>query len=146
MKTIATLLITASLAVVLTGCTAYRHNKAGDAAASTGDMRSAVYHYERALVHKEKYTRDTDFLTKLATARSRVAYDDAAQLRAEGRYEPALDQLRESIRQDTAYAEPAALLPDPSSNLRVTDVCGNAPPNFRMFTAAATVEQQYSGE
>lgn len=111
MKTIATLLITASLAVVLTGCTAYRHNKAGDAAASTGDMRSAVYHYERALVHKEKYTRDTDFLTKLATARSRVAYDDAAQLRAEGRYEPALDQLRESIRQDPAYAEPAALLP-----------------------------------
>lgn len=111
MKTIAALLITGSLVVLLTGCTAYRHNKAGDAAASTGDMRSAVYHYERALDHKERYTRDAKFLTKLATARSRVAYDEARQLRAEGRYEPAIDQLRESMRQDPGYAEPAALLP-----------------------------------
>ena len=111
MRTLATLLATAMLAVLLTGCTAYKHNKAGDAAARTGDMRGAVYHYEQALANKERYSRDSDFLTKLAVARSRVAYDDARRSRAEGRYEQALDQLRESMRQDPAYAEPGALLP-----------------------------------
>ena len=110
MKPIAALLITGSLIVLLTGCTAYRHNKAGDAAAQTGDMRSAVYHYERALANKERYARDAGFLTKLATARSRVAYDEAQRLRSQGRYEPALEQLRESIQQDPGYAKPEALL------------------------------------
>jgi tetratricopeptide (TPR) repeat protein len=111
MKTIAALLVTAALALVLTGCTAYKHNKAGDAAARTGDMRSAVYHYERAMANKERYSRDSDFLSKLAVAKSRVSYDDARRSRSEGRYEQALDQLRESMRQDPNYAEPSALLP-----------------------------------
>ncbi|MFK7789567.1 MAG: hypothetical protein AB8C95_08780 [Phycisphaeraceae bacterium] len=111
MKAITALLITGSLIVLLSGCTAYKHNKAGDAAAQTGDMRSAVYHYEQALANKEKYGRDSDFLSKLAVARSRVAYDDARRLRTDGRYEQALDQLRESMRQDPGYAEPKTLLP-----------------------------------
>ncbi len=111
MKAISALLVTGSMIVLLSGCTAYKHNKSGDAAAQTGDMRSAVYHYERALANKEKYGRDTEFLTKLAVARSRVAYDDARRLRTEGRYEPALDKLRESMRQDPNYAEPKTLLP-----------------------------------
>lgn len=112
MKHIAVLLITGSLLLLLTGCTAYKHNKAGDAAAATGDMRSAVYHYERALANKEKYARDADFLTKLAVARSRVAYDEAQRLRAQqGRLEAALSELRESMRQDPSFAEPGLLLP-----------------------------------
>lgn len=111
MKPIAALLITGSLLVLLTGCTAYKHNKAGDAAAQTGDMRSAVYHYEQALANKERYARDADFLTKLAVARSRVAYGEAQTLRTQGRYEPAIEQLRESMRQDPGYAQPGALLP-----------------------------------
>ncbi|MEM6505417.1 MAG: hypothetical protein AAF711_08110 [Planctomycetota bacterium] len=111
MKATAQLLVTASLLILLTGCAGYRHNKAGDAAVETGDMRSAVYHYERALAKKDKYARDAEFLTKLAAARSRVAYDDAKKARAEGRYETALDHLRESIRQDPGFADPEALLP-----------------------------------
>lgn len=111
MKTIAALLISGSMLLLLTGCTAYKHNKAGDAALQTGDMRSAVYHYEQALAHKEKYARDADFLSKLAVARSRVAYDDARQLRSEGRYEPALAQLREAMRQDPGFAQPRESLP-----------------------------------
>lgn len=100
-----------ALSFVLSGCTAYKHNKAGNAALKTGDMRSAVYHYERAMAHKESYTRDEDFLGKLAIARSRVAYDDARRLRTEGRYEAAIDQLREASRQDPSYAHPTQLLP-----------------------------------
>lgn len=111
MKTITALLFTGCLLLLLTGCTAYKHNKAGDAARETGDMRSAVYHYEQALAHKEKYARDADFLANLAVARSRVAYDDAQRLRREGRYEPALEQLREAMRQDPSYTKPGNLLP-----------------------------------
>lgn len=111
MKAINALFISCSMMVLLIGCTAYKHNKAGDAAAQTGDMRSAVYHYERALANKEAYSRDSDFLTKLAVARSRVSYDDARRLRTDGRYEQAIDRLRESMRQDPDYAEPKALLP-----------------------------------
>lgn len=111
MRSIAALLVTGSLIVLFSGCTAYKHNKAGDAAAQTGDMRSAVYHYEQALANKERYARDADFLMKLATARSRVAFDEAKKLRVQGRYEPALQQLRKSLRQDPGYADPAVLLP-----------------------------------
>jgi tetratricopeptide (TPR) repeat protein len=110
MKPLLTLLVTGSLVVALSGCTAYKHNKAGNAAMETGDMRSAVYHYERAMAHKEGYARDEDFLEKLAVARARVAYDDARKLRAEGRYEQALEQLREATRQDPDFAKPKELL------------------------------------
>ena len=111
MKAISALFIAGSLIVLLSGCTAYKHNKAGDAAAQTGDMRSAVYHYEQALAHKDNYARNANFLTKLAAARSNVAYSEAQQLRTEGRYEAALDQLHESMRQDPNHTEPKALLP-----------------------------------
>jgi len=111
MKRLTTLLVLGSLLVALSGCAGYRHNKAGDAAASTGDMRSAVYHYERAMAHKSKYARDPDFLSKLTTAQSRVAYDDAVHLRTQGRYESAIDKLHESMRKDPGFAKPAELLP-----------------------------------
>lgn len=111
MKTIAALLITGSLLILLTGCTAHKHNKAGDAAASTGDMRGALFHYEQAMVHKESLARSERFMVKLATAESRVAYDDALKLRASGDYEQAIDKLRFSIDRDPAYQAPLELLP-----------------------------------
>ena len=111
MKTAATLLVTASMVILLAGCTAYKHNKAGDAAARTGDMRSAVYHYEQALANKERYARDSDFLSKLAVAKSRVSFEDARRSRSEGRYEQAIGHLRESMRQDPNYTEPTRMLP-----------------------------------
>jgi tetratricopeptide (TPR) repeat protein len=111
MKVFSVCLTIGCFLIMLSGCTAYKHHKAGDAAAETGDMRAAVYHYERALANKDRYGRDADFLNKLAVAKSRVAYDDARRLRNEGRYEPAIDKLREAMRLDPSYAEPAEVLP-----------------------------------
>ena len=106
-----TQLLAGILLVTLAGCTAQRYLEAGDTAAQAGDMRAAVHNYQRALKHQESLARDRGFMARLATAESRVAYDEAVRLREAGDYEESIDQLRLSIERDGAYDEPKRLLP-----------------------------------
>ena len=106
-----TQLLAGILLLALAGCTAQRYLEAGDTAAQSGDMRAAAYNYQRALQHQESLARDRGFMARLATAESRVAYDDAVRLREAGDYEQAIDQLRLSIERDGTYDEPKRLLP-----------------------------------
>jgi len=99
------------LALFLAGCAAQKHLDAGDAAAAAGDMHGAVYHYERALGIDDSLARDKAFRTKLAVAEARVAYDRAVELREQGDYEEAIEQLRLAMKRDAGYEAPRQLLP-----------------------------------
>lgn len=96
--------------MLVSGCASRNHLRQADAAAASGDMRSALYHYERALSHDADLARDTDYLDKLAAAQTRVAYEDAAALRADGRYEAAARKLHESLSYDPRFVPSMELL------------------------------------
>lgn len=100
----------ACLLIVLVGCTAHRHMKAGDAAVAGGDMHAAVRAYALAIEHDPSLSRDRAFMRKYASAEARVAYQEAVRLRGLGAYEPAAQQLRVSIERDPSYDKPVALL------------------------------------
>lgn len=97
-------------ALLLGGCAARNHLRSADSAAAAGDHRSALYHYERALSHDSDLRENEDFLRNLAAAQTRVAYEDAVALRAEGHFEAAARKLRESLRSDPGFAPSVELL------------------------------------
>lgn len=111
MKRLTARLLTALLLITLTACTAQRYLEAGDAALDTGDMRGAVYHYQRAMDADDGLTRNKKFMAKLAMAEARVAYDEAVRLRGSGDYEKAIAKLKLAIERDPAYDEPKRLMP-----------------------------------
>ncbi len=96
--------------LLVSGCAARNHLRQADAAAAAGDMRSALYHYERALSHDADLAQDTEYLDRLAAAQTRVAYEDAAVLRADGRFEAAARKLHESLSYDPGFVPSAELL------------------------------------
>lgn len=104
-------LMTGLLVVAMVGCTVRRHLEAADAAAVSGDLRAAVYHYQRALKADPSLERDRGFMTRLAGAEAHVAYDEAVDLRASGNYEAAIDKLSFALERDSGYAQPKQLLP-----------------------------------
>lgn len=106
-----TRLLSIALLLVMVGCAAQRQLDAGDAAAASGDMHGALYHYQRAMGLDQSLARDKSFMSRLAVAEARVAYDRAIELREQGDYEKAIEQLRLSIERDPAYAPPRELLP-----------------------------------
>ena len=89
------------------GCMSRRYRSAGDDAFAQGNMRSAVYNYERALGHRESLAENDEFMSNLAFARSRVAYDDALRLQGEGHYEQSIEKLEEALVWDPTYEAPA---------------------------------------
>ena len=100
-----------AVVVLASGCTAQNHLRRADAAVQAGDIRAALHHYEQALSHKQSLAQDEDFLTRLAGAQARVAYEDGRALRVQGRLEAAAQKLREALSYDPAFAPPQELLP-----------------------------------
>jgi len=104
-------LLTCLTLVLAMGCTARRHLNSGDAAWDAGDMHAAAYHYEQAMSHRSSLQRDSAFLSRLAFAQSRDAYDTAVQLRREGAFTSAVQLLEIAIEKDPSFEAAHELMP-----------------------------------
>jgi tetratricopeptide (TPR) repeat protein len=93
------------IGTVLTGCTAKKLIKRGDASMLANRPAEAARYYREALEHDSDLVEKADFVAKFKRARSQAAYKEGKSLANQGLWEQAAVKFSESLEIDPEFAQ-----------------------------------------